>query len=249
MPHNGEKIPAEIAENMTASALDVVDTDWYMDKIYHFTKIMGCSVINPYYSRYVIDLNRPENDEPLYPGADTTELCPTTQFDSQSVYLPGKAPSSDDIELRIRNYWQPYHQQLEKSLKQIKAQFGYVLLFEAHSIKSVVPRFFAGKLADFNFGNYNQKTCSNELTQLIKSWDPKEYSKVVNGRFKGGHITRYYADPENQIETLQLELSQATYMNEELLEYNENKANKVIIVIQDLFENIRKYSLLKMEHP
>jgi N-formylglutamate deformylase len=242
MPHNGIQIPNEMAEKMTPSALKIEDTDWYMDKVYAFASEMGCSVINPVYSRYVIDLNRPKNDMSLYPGADVTELCPTTQFNREDVYLQGMQPEQSEIDSRVRKYWQPYHQKLSEALKLMKQQFGYALLFEAHSIKSIVPRFFEGQLPDFNFGNYNLQSSSNELTQVIESWQPNGYSKVVNGRFKGGYITRQYGEPENKIDSLQLELSQATYMNENKLQYNEAKANDVILVIKDLFHELQKYS-------
>ncbi len=235
-------IPDDIASVMTPSALKIIDTDWYMDRIYHFAIEMGCSVLNPRYSRYVIDLNRPENDAPLYPGADTTELCPTTQFDSKPIYIEGKNPDEKDISNRIETYWRPYHEQLKQSLEQMHQQFGYALLFEAHSIKSVVPRFFEGQLADFNFGNFDNKSCSVELTTLVNDWQPKKYSKVVNGRFKGGHITRHYGDPANKIDSLQLELSQATYLDESSLLYNEVKADEVIKTIKDLFKNLQIFS-------
>jgi len=248
MPHNGQQIPDEIAQTMTESALSLVDTDWYMDKVYAFAKELGCHVISPNYSRYVIDLNRPSDDKSLYPGADTTELCPTTQFDSQAIYKEGKQPTSEEIEMRVNLYWMPYHDQLSSALKQILQKHGYALLFEAHSIKSVVPRFFEGQLPDFNFGNYNECSSSKELTELVEEWSPSGYSKVVNGRFKGGYITRNYGDPSNAIDSLQLELSQATYMNESSLEFDKQKASQVIPVIEELFEKLIKHSQQQKKH-
>lgn len=241
MPHNGIEIPLDIARDMTDSALKVVDTDWYLDRIYQFAFDMGCSIIDPVYSRYVIDLNRPEDNRSLYPGADTTELCPTTQFDQQPIYLPGRKPSGDAIARRVEIFWKPYHQQLARSLKQIQAQFGYALLFEAHSIKSEVPRFFNGKLADFNFGNNDTKSSCRQLTKLIDNWQSEGYSKVVNGRFKGGYITRRYGNPTEKIDSLQLELSQATYLDEASLQYDKIKAAHVITVIETLFKKLKDF--------
>jgi N-formylglutamate deformylase len=241
MPHNGIALPPEMTAKMTSSALKLVDTDWYMDKIYAFASEMGCSVINPIYSRYVIDLNRPEDDVSLYPGADVTELCPTTQFDKQPIYIKGQQPDQCEVEKRVETYWRPYHQKLSETLKQMKLQHGFVLLFEAHSIKSIVPRFFEGQLPDFNFGNYNLQSSSNELTTVIENWQSQAYTKVINGRFKGGYITRHYGAPENNIDSLQLELSQATYMNETLLQYNAAKATEVIDVLKDLFLKLHEY--------
>ncbi|MGX5173605.1 N-formylglutamate deformylase [Aliikangiella sp. IMCC44653] len=241
MPHNGTAIPAEIAATMQPDALQVVDTDWYLDRLYRFAHELGCFVLKPNFSRYVIDLNRPESDESLYPGADTTELCPTTQFSKKPIYL-NELPSQAEIERRKALYWRPYHQQLAESVQQIASQYGKCVLFEAHSIKSVVPRFFDGKLADFNFGTNGGRSCSPKLGDLLTSWQPPQnYSKVINQRFKGGYITRHYANPTASIETLQLELSQATYMNEERLEYDPSKAKQVIPALTSLIQTIKKY--------
>jgi N-formylglutamate deformylase len=236
MPHNGSKIPPSIAASMNKSALKSVDTDWYLDRLYKFAIDTGCYCITPFYSRYVIDLNRPETDENLYPGQNTTGLCPTSQFDLQPVYQEGKEPTPEDIQTRVESYWRPYHEKLQSTLNEIKDNFGSVLLFEAHSIKSQVPRFFDGVLPDFNFGNYNQKSCSSSLIEKLESWDCDGYSKVVNGRFKGGYITRAYGRPKEGIHSLQLELSQATYMDEINLSYDTEKANKVEKKLVQMFE-------------
>lgn len=236
MPHNGTDIPAEIYGQMTDSAKKLVDTDWYLDKLYRFAREQGCYILCPKYSRYVIDLNRPQNDENLYPGQDTTELCPTTQFDKQSIYLSRDFPDKREIDRRVKEYWIPYHTQLQLTLNQIKQSYGGALLFEAHSIKSEVPRFFEGQLPDFNFGNFNGTTCSKELTKLVDNWDLKGYSKVLNGRFKGGYITRAYGRPEENIHSIQLELSQATYLNEQTLALEQKKCEKVEPVLIQMFE-------------
>jgi len=236
MPHNGVMIPETIRSKMTESAKQLTDTDWYLDRLYQFAVERGCYLINPIYSRYVIDLNRPKDDYNLYPGQDTTELCPTTQFDKQRVYLQDHEPSKEEITRRIEQYWQPYHKQLLTTISDIKNKFGLVLLFEAHSIKSRVPRFFEGKLADFNFGNFNDKSCSKKLIEKINRWQIQNYSKVVNGRFKGGYITRAYGDPDNNIHSLQLELSQGTYMNEDTLEFDPYKAEMVTGMLIKMFD-------------
>ena len=241
MPHSGTLLPAEMVKDMTESALERVDTDWHLDRLYQFAAKRGCSVINPVYSRYVIDLNRADSNQSLYPGSDTTELCPTTQFNRQPIYREGRQPTREQISARINTYWRPFHQQLKDALTTMRQQYGSALLFEAHSIKSVVPRFFDGQLADFNFGSYDKKSCSTQLSELIDCWMPNGYSKVVNGRFQGGYITRHYGKPEESIDTLQLELSQATYLDEDKLSYDENKATKVIIELDKLFEDLQSY--------
>ena len=244
MPHNGIQIPQNLLPSMTESAQTMVDTDWYLDKLYQFAVNNGCYLINPKYSRYVIDLNRSEDNENLYPGQDTTGLCPITQFDKQPIYS-GQPPSDADIDERITKFWRPYHDKLSITIDELKKQFGNVLLFEAHSIKSVVPRFFEGRLPDFNFGTNNDASCSELLTEKISLWQPNGYSKVVNGRFKGGYITRHYGEPEKGVHALQLELSQATYMNELELSIDRTKFEKVQLELENMFNVFEEFLALK----
>ena len=227
MPHNGQQIPDSIANSMTPDGLAVADTDWYMDKLYDFAKAMGIYTLTPKYSRYVIDLNRNPSGEALYEGADNTELCPTTAFDSSPLYLQNQAPTAQEIANRVEKYWQPYHQALANTLMQLEQKYNKVVLLDAHSILSNVPRFFDGKLPDFNFGTADGKSCDNLLLEKIQALDLSPYTSVCNGRFKGGYITRAYGDPQKNIHAVQLELSQSTYMDEPSSNYNEQKAEQV----------------------
>ena len=152
IPHAGTQIPADIAATMTPIAREVDDTDWHLERLYAFAVEMGASILAPANSRYVIDLNRPPDGANLYPGRDTTGLCPVDTFNSEPLYPAGGAPSEAQIANRREKYWQPYHDALTEELARLKAAHGKVLLWEAHSIRSHVPRFFDGKLIDFNFG-------------------------------------------------------------------------------------------------
>ncbi|MBL4764485.1 MAG: N-formylglutamate deformylase [Colwellia sp.] len=227
MPHNGQHIPNNIADIMTSSATNIADTDWYMDKLYNFAQAMGIYVLTPKYSRYVIDLNRSPTGKALYAGANNTELCPTTAFDLSALYIAGQQPSHQEITKRVNYYWQPYHQALADTLATLKQKHGKVVLLDAHSILSQVPRFFSGKLPDFNFGTADGSSCSPALLEKIQQLNFTPYSSVYNQRFKGGYITRAYGDPSNNIHALQLELSQHTYMDEPTNHYNKEKAEQV----------------------
>lgn len=234
MPHNGQAIPPAIAETMTAKAKQVPDTDWYKDQLYDFASELGAYLLIPKYNRYVIDLNRDPGGVNLYPGANSTELCPTTAFDQSDLYLPGKLPDQQQIELRIKRYWQPYHQAITDTLAEFKNQFNGGVLLEAHSILSRVPRFFDGQLPDFNFGTADGASCAETLLAAVNTIDFSPYSTISNGRFKGGFITRTYGQPAQNIHALQLELSQRTYMNEPSNEYNQLLAGQVKIKLQAL---------------
>jgi len=216
MPHAGTTIPHSIAADMTDAALMKVDTDWHLPLLYDMAEQLGASVISAEYSRYVIDLNRPKEDSNLYPGQDTTGLCPIDTFSKRPLYKTGREPDAAQITHRIEQYWQPYHAQLNQELQRLRALHGIALLWDAHSIASVVPRFFNSKLPDFNFGTADQQSCAPDLQYRLDAVMKKtaSISYVINGRFKGGYITRNYGQPANNIHAVQLEMSQCLYMNE-----------------------------------
>ncbi|MFT5529928.1 MAG: N-formylglutamate deformylase [Alteromonadaceae bacterium] len=227
MPHNGQQIPDDIALTMTEFAKSVVDTDWYKDRLYDFAQSLGAYIIIPKYSRYVIDLNRDPHGIDLYPDENSTELCPLSGFDLSPIYLAGQQPNGVEISRRIKDYWQPYHQAINDTLDEMKTEFGQAVLLDAHSILSHVPRFFDGQLPDFNFGTSSGKSCSVSLVNNLENIVYAPYSMVIDGRFKGGFITRHFGNPGNNIHAIQLELSQRTYMNELTTEYNLSLAEQV----------------------
>ncbi len=216
IPHCGTAIPEALAQRMTEAGRAVPDADRHVDRLYDFAAEMGASVIAAKMARYVIDLNRPPDDKPLYPGADNTGLCPTTTFDYAPIYEPGAEPDADEIAARLDAYWRPYHDRLSARLAEIKARHGVAVLFDAHSIRSRAPRFFEGRLPDLNLGTGGGKTSDPTLIARLVALCAAEsrFSHVLDGRFKGGYITRAYGRPEKSIHAVQLELAQATYMDE-----------------------------------
>nr|WP_315259899.1 N-formylglutamate deformylase [uncultured Duganella sp.] len=215
MPHVGTEIPGEVLAAMTPAAIDRQDTDWHLLRLYDFVGEMGASVLSARWSRYVIDLNRPPENTNLYPGQDTTGLCPLDTFHREPLYLEGRAPDEAEVQRRLQAYWKPYHDQLRLELERLLALHGRVLLWDAHSIASHVPRFFEGKLPDLNFGTADGKSCAPGLAEAVAARVDGGYTVAVNGRFKGGHITRFYGEPAQGIHAIQLEMCQSTYMDEE----------------------------------
>ena len=216
MPHVGTDIPHDIAARLSPEAKQVADTDWHLVPLYGFLAEMGASTLSARWSRYVIDLNRPPENTNLYPGLDTTGLCPLDTFGCAQLYLPGQGPSEAEVAQRLERYWQPYHQQLRAELERLLLIHGRVVLWDAHSIPSVVPRFFEGKLPDLNFGTADGTTCSDQLSAAVLDLAQAKtgFTVALNGRFKGGHITRHYGKPALNVHALQLEMCQCLYMNE-----------------------------------
>lgn len=216
IPHLGTYIPAELVAQMTPVAAARADTDWHLDQLYGFTQQIGASVLKAVYSRYVIDLNRPPGGESLYPGQTTTSLCPTETFRGEPLYPAGAEPDAAETARRLAAYWQPYHTALENELARLLALHKRVLLWEAHSIASVLPRLFDGKLPDLNFGTASGASCAPEVLEAaLAPLQNTPWTAVQNGRFKGGYITRHYGQPARGIHAIQLELCQCLYMNED----------------------------------
>jgi N-formylglutamate deformylase len=233
IPHVGTDLTPEVKAGLSDAARPLPDTDWHLTRLYDFAGKLGAGVIGARYSRFVIDLNRPPDDKPLYATA-TTGLYPDILFDGTPAFLPGKAPSPEAKAFALSEIWRPYHEKIGDELKRLKERFGYAVLFDAHSIRGHIPRLFEGELPDFNIGTNEGKSADAGLTErLAEICVAPGYSRVVNGRFKGGYITRNYGDPANGIHAVQLELAQRTYMQEALpFEYVEAQAMKVQPVLQ-----------------
>ena len=237
LPHDGTDVPASIAERLTPEARRVPDTDWHVARLYGFAKALGASVLVPRNSRYVIDLNRGEDDVSLYPGQNTTGLCPVRRFSGDPVYLPGREPDEREVRERVAAYWRPYHQALRDELQRLHAEHGRVTLWEGHSIRgSGLPFLFDGRLPDLNLGTAGGTSCSPGLQHRLESVlaAQADYDFVANGRFKGGHITRHYGDPADGIDAVQLEISQRCYMDEDSFAYDEEKAVALQALLQRL---------------
>jgi N-formylglutamate deformylase len=240
LPHDGEELPFEIAQRMAPDARRLPDTDWYVGRLYDFARELGASILRPTYSRYLIDLNRPPDDMSLYPGQNTTGLCPTVEFSGMPIYLDGQAPDADEIAQRIERWWRPYHDALAAELARLREAHGRAVLWEGHSIRSVVPFLFEGRLPDFNLGTVDGRSCTPALQARLESVlaAQRDYTWVANGRFKGGYITRHYGRPDTGIEAVQLELAQCNYMDEDRVEWDETRARPTQQLLRRLLEAI-----------
>lgn len=241
LPHDGSHIPDPLAARMAPESRRAPDTDWHVSRLYAFARELGASVLAATHSRYVVDLNRPPDDVSLYPGQNTTGLCPATRFSGESVYLPGQEPSAAEVQSRVVAYWQPYHRALQDELARLRAAHGRVLLWEGHSIRSVVPFLFEGRLPDLNLGTAAGASCSPALQSRIEGVlaAQGEYSWVANGRFKGGYITRHYGCPADGVDAVQLELAQLNYMHEDDFSYDPARAAR----LQDLLRRLLQAAL------
>lgn len=239
IPHAGTRLTPAVEKGLTDEARPLQDTDWHIPRLYDFARAMGASILVGNYSRLVIDLNRPADDKPLYTTA-TTGLFPDVLFDGCPSFLPDAAPSDQERAGYLQNIWQPYHQQLQNELTRLKAQHGYALLFDAHSIASVIPRLFDGKLPDLNLGTNGGESCPASLSDMLVTCcqQQQQFSHVLNGRFKGGYITRAYGQPQENQHAVQLELAQVNYMSEQTFEFDAVRAAPLQRLLQQMIESM-----------
>ena len=215
MPHAGTFVPPSIGRTLADCAAQRSDTDWHLPRLYDFLGALDATVIAANYSRYVVDVNRPPDGANLYPGRDTPRLCPVDTFDRRPLYRSGE-PSAAEVERRVATVWKPYHRRLAREIERVRAAHRVAIVWDAHSIVSVCPRLFDGRLADFNLGTADGTTCdpvlSSELVAALRRHASR--TAVLDGRFKGGYITRCYGDPGAGVHAIQLEMAQARYMDE-----------------------------------
>jgi len=216
VPHCGTEIPADQSHRYVERAFGVEDTDWFLERLYGFVTALGASLLVPRYSRYLVDLNRPSDNRPMYSGANNTELVPTRFFTGDALYREGQVPDEAEVQRRVAAYWKPYHDTLAAELARVKSAHGHAVLFDAHSIKSELPWLFEGTLPHVNLGTAGGTSCAATLERsVVAVFELQDrYTHVLNGRFKGGHITRAYGRPSDGVHAVQLEMSWRAYMDE-----------------------------------
>ena len=246
LPHASSFIPGALGRRMTGAALPAPDTDWHVARLYDFAAGLGAGVLTATHSRYVVDLNRDPAGCALYAGRDNTELCPLATFDNAPIYRPGEAPDEAEIGDRIRLHWRPYHDRLRRELDRLLAAHGVAILFEGHTIRSKVPRFFDGTLADLNFGTDNGRSAAAGLrTRAYSVLERSPFEAVLDGRFTGGFITRTYGNPAGRVHALQLELTWQNYMDETPpFAWRPDRADALRPVLRALLQDLLRWAAL-----
>ena len=247
-PHGGTFVPDDIMVQLNAQGQALADTDWHITRLYD-GMCKNATIIKANFHRYVIDANRDPADISLYPGQNSTSLCPVTDFDGSLIYNLGMEPSADEISNRKRSWHAPYHHALQNQIERVKSQHGIAIVYDCHSIRSHIPFLFEGTLPDLNIGTDNGRTCSPELQSLVSKFATSSpYSAVLNGRFRGGWTTRHYGQPQNNIHAIQMEITQQAYLEHERAPWNcdEAKSAKLRVVLKKILDALTGH-ILKMQ--
>lgn len=240
MPHSGLYVPDDIHGRLNDIGRELSDTDWHIDRLY--TGLLSqATMVRANFHRYVIDPNRDPLGTSLYPGQNTTGLCPLTDFDANPIYRKDQAPDAAETQHRLEAFHAPYHAALSAEIARVKALHGTAVLYDCHSIRSRVPYLFDGALPDFNIGTKTGESCAAVIQKTVSDICAKAdgYSFVENGRFKGGWTTRHYGKPENGVHAIQMELAQSNYMQKTSpWNYIEPRADKLRAVLKTILNSL-----------
>ena len=246
LPHTGTHVPDQIRNRLNDRGQDLTDTDWHIHTLYDGL-VLGATSVRATFHRYVVDANRDPSGDSLYPGQNTTGLCPQTDFDGHGIWRDGEIAKPDEIAERAELFHQVYHKALREQIERVHAKHGVAILYDCHSIRSHIPFLFEGRLPDFNIGTNGGTTCAAavEAAAVETCAKAKPYTSVLNGRFKGGWTTRHYGDPANGVHAIQMELAQSTHLASEVLpfDYSPERANALRPHLATLLSRIERLAL------
>ena len=247
LPHTGTDIPQEIAAALVSLPLARTDTDWWIDRLYDFAEDLDATIVRTSISRTVVDVNRDPSGASLYPGQATTGLCPLTTFAGEPLYKPGREPDAEEVAARRKAYFDPYHAALATQIARLRLRHPTVVLYDCHSIRSVIPRLFEGELPVFNIGTDRGRSCDPRVQEIVETACMQSgFSTVANGRFTGGWITRSLADPAGGVHAVQMELACRAYMEEspdpEPAPYSPARAAQVRETLRPLLADLRDWA-------
>jgi formiminoglutamase len=225
LPHTGTDVPADIRDRLNDEGKKLRDTDWHVHTLYDGL-LPGATTVRATFHRYVVDANRDPSGRSLYPGQNTTGLIPVTDFDDQPIWKPGQEPDAAETGRRLALFHRPYHAALAAEIERVRAEHGVAILYDCHSIRSVCPFLFEGRLPDFNIGTFDGRSCAPAVERAVRDICAAAagYTHVVNGRFKGGWTTRHYGRPTDGVHAIQMELVQATHLESEALPFTYSPA-------------------------
>ncbi|MBD9524467.1 N-formylglutamate deformylase [Ensifer sp. ENS02] len=242
-PHTGTEVSSDIWDRLNDNGRTLADTDWHIHQLYDGL-LPEATVVRATFHRYVIDANRDPSGNTLYPGQNTTGLIPETDFDGKPIWKDGEAPTEADIAERIQTFHAPYHAALAAEIERVKSIHGIAVLYDCHSIRSHIPFLFEGRLPDLNVGTDDGRSChpsiQSAVVNIVRNADG--YTRVLNGRFKGGWTTRYYGRPETGVHAIQMELAQSTHLAAEAppFAYDSGRADRIRPRLKDILTSLER---------
>lgn len=240
-PHTGTYVPEAVAARLNENGRLLADTDWHIHRLYDGL-LADATTVRATFHRYCLDANRDPSGDSLYPGQNTTGLIPLTDFDGKPIWREGAEPREDDVAERLAAFHAPYHAALRAEIARVRALHGVAILYDCHSIRSLIPFLFEGRLPDLNIGTDGGRTCAPEIERAVLDGAAaaQGFTHILNGRFRGGWTTREYGRPQDGVHAIQMELAQASHLETEAppFAYDKDKAQRLRIHLKAILERI-----------
>jgi N-formylglutamate deformylase len=94
-----------------------------------------------------------------------------------------------------------------------------------------------------NLGTVEGRSCAPALRDELAAVFAAQsaFSHVVDGRFKGGHITRHFGRPQQGVHAVQLEMCWRAYMDESLTRWSVAQAAAVTPLLKALVQTMHAW--------
>jgi N-formylglutamate amidohydrolase len=245
VPHAGLAVPDDVRGQLRVSAADVMrDADLFVDRFYAGTLSHGGSLLVSHVSRYVVDLNRAEDDidrdivpdHPRPRPLQSRGVVWRTTTSGQPV-MDGTL-SHAQLEQRLARYHRPYHAALEAEIERKRRRFGRVLVVCAHSMPSVT-RPGAPRRADVVPGSRGGTTTSPRVLDVLDARFRGEGLSVRHDDpYRGGYTTQKYGRPSEGVHAVQIELNRALYVDERTSQPKDDAFARLARVIDALLAEL-----------
>jgi len=221
-PHSGRIYPREWMARcrLTVNGLRAAE-DAFVDELFCDVANLGAPLLRARFPRSFVDVNRaPDELAPDWDGAAEPAtaraqaglgVIPLAIGQDKPIYK-----ASEDIgphaRARLDALYHPYHAALRGLIAAAKAQFGYAVLIDCHSMPGFGP--LHKRRPDFILGDGFGQSCGPHIIEPCeRDLRGLGYSLVRNHPYAGGYITRHYGQPGVDVHVLQVEINRDLYLN------------------------------------
>lgn len=228
VPHAGEWIPDDVRSQMAIGTKMLRrDLDLYVDQFWEKAPQLGATLLVSNVSRYVVDLNRAEDDVSPQTVVGGQRIDEDGYYQDRGVVwrtTTAKTPvmsepmSKKAFQQRLDRFYHPYHETLNDEIKRIRSEFGYCVLIDGHSMPAMGRKGHSDpgkKRAEIVPGDVDGNSCDRTLRWMVEEhYRDAGFSVRSNEPYKGGWITRHYGRPKKGLHAIQIEVRRDLYMNE-----------------------------------
>ncbi|MBP5215543.1 MAG: N-formylglutamate amidohydrolase [Alphaproteobacteria bacterium] len=259
IPHSGSYFPETFLEQVNSSAETLRhNEDIFVDELLKKALDAGVPALKMLVSRSVIDLNRdrleldpamfynyPQDKDVLYDKHCRVGLGVVHRINYLREPLYKGLLDYHEVEERIKNLYDVYHDRLQQIINKCLKKFGFCLVLDCHSMPSKICSIIDDRSGiDICLGNLFSQSCPQDMSDFFAGqfWD-RNYRVEFNCPYSGAYTTFNYCQPRREMYTLQLEINRSLYVDEISLEKNSNfaaMADDVSDAVINLAQNLSR---------